>query len=88
MLDRIFANFEFLISFGRRQKSHTKPNRKSYNVGYFEDCRSSRNRSLLCVNEDFENEQDAKRATLDGFLIQVDDDFVSLIRLKVGIIDK
>ena len=41
--------------------------RKLYNVGYFEDCRSPRIRSLLCVNEEFEDEQDAKRATLDDF---------------------
>ncbi|MBR2332046.1 MAG: hypothetical protein IKA38_06155, partial [Alistipes sp.] len=35
---------------------------KSYNLSYFEAGRSSRIRSLLSVNEEFENKPDAKRA--------------------------
>ncbi len=36
---------------------------KLYNVSYFEAGRRLRNRSLLCVNEDFEVKPDAKRAS-------------------------
>ncbi len=40
---------------------------KLYNKSYFEAGRSLRNRSLLDVNEDFEDEPDAERALLDDF---------------------
>ena len=42
---------------------------KLYNVSYFEAGRRPRNRSLLCVNEDFEVKPDAKRASLDNFKV-------------------
>ena len=44
---------------------------KNYIKSYFEDARSSRIRSLLCVNEDFENEADAERALLENFYIEL-----------------
>ena len=52
---------------------------KSYNLSYFETGRSSRIRSLLCVNEEFENKPDAKRATLDDFAYR-STGLISLIR--------
>ena len=40
---------------------------KFYNKSYFEAARSLRNRSILDVCEDSENEADAERALLDNF---------------------
>ena len=40
---------------------------KLYNKSYFEAARSLRNRSILDVCEDSENEADAERALLDNF---------------------
>ena len=57
MLDRVLTNFEFQIL----------STEKLYKTSYFEDCRSSKSRSILCVCEDSENEQDAKRAVLGNF---------------------
>ena len=42
---------------------------KLYNVSYFGDYRSARIRSILNVCEEFSNEQDAKRASLDNFKV-------------------
>ena len=42
-------------------------NEKLYNKSYFEAGRSPRKRSLLEVNEHFEDKPDAKRAFLFGF---------------------
>ena len=38
-----------------------------YNKSYFEAARRLRNRSLLSVNEDFEDKADTKKALLDFF---------------------
>ena len=43
---------------------------KLYNKSYFEAHRSSRNRSLLSVNEDFENEQDVEIALSDSLALE------------------
>ena len=42
--------------------------RKLHNVSYFEAARRWKNRSILCVCEDFYSKADAKRATLGSFL--------------------
>ena len=67
MLYSLFVNFEFLMADATRTKNR-RP-QKSYNLSYFETARSSRIRSLLRVNEEFENKADAKRAKLDGFYL-------------------
>ena len=58
------------IFTSRQTPKEPKPRlKKSYNLSYFEAARCSRIRSLLCVNEEFENKADAKRAKLDGFYL-------------------
>ena len=59
------------MDFGNTLPKEPHVSKQSYKLSYFEDCRCSQNRSILGVCEDFENEQDAKRANLDGYCIIV-----------------
>ena len=67
MLDRVLINFELIKTQSYDRSMIPSLPEKLYKTSYFEDCRSSKNRSILCVCEDSENEQDAKRAVLGNF---------------------